>query len=176
MPRLPVLAAALFMLSAALPAHAQAPAAIKRTVDPASTIPYASAVVIPPGAHIAYIAGTLADVANPDAPKGSFEAYGNTATQTTSILKKIEKLLAAEGFTMGDVVKVSVFLVGDPKLENKMDFMGMNGAYGAFFGSAAQPNKAARTTIMVPALPMPGGLVEIDVVAARVGPPATVKK
>ena len=171
MPRLPVLATVFCCALACLPAHAQ----IKRTVDPASTLPFASTVVLPPDTHMVFVAGTLADVANPDAPKGSFEAYGNTETQTASTLRKIEKLLAAEGFTLGDVVKVSVFLVGDPKLENKMDFTGMNTAYRQFFGSAAQPNKAARTTIMVPALPMPGGLVEIDVVAARVGPPPMKK-
>ncbi len=161
-----ILAAAL-LLSATLPASAQS---IKRTVNPGSTLPYASAVVLPPNTHMVYLAGIIADVANPAAPQGSVEAYGNTNTQTTSVLKKIEKLLAAEGFSMADVVKVGVYLVADPKNDNKMDFAGMNAAYGQFFGSASQPNKAARTSIQVVALPLPGGLVEIDVVAARVGP------
>lgn len=168
-PASPLFAAALLLgASISLSAHAQA---IKRTVNPASTLPYASAVLVPPNAHTLYLASIIADVANPEAPKGSFEAFGNTGAQTTSILRKIDKLLAAEGFTMADVVKVGVFLVPDPTMDGKMDFAGLNTAYGQFFGSASQPNKAARTTVAVAALPNPSALVAIDIVAARMGPP-----
>jgi enamine deaminase RidA (YjgF/YER057c/UK114 family) len=164
---------ALAALQAAAPAHAEE---IKRTGVPGSTFPISLAVSVPANTRITYFAGTLADVSNPDAPKGSIEAYGNTNTQTTSILKKIEKLLAAEGYTLGDVVKVNVFLVGDPKLDGKMDFAGLNAAYGQFFGSATQPNKPVRTALQVAALPMPGGLLEIEVTAAKVAAPATAAK
>ena len=51
---------------------------------------------------------TLAIEANADAPKGTVEAYGDTKTQALSILKKFDKLLAAEGLTMGDVDRKSV--------------------------------------------------------------------
>ncbi|MBV8665338.1 MAG: RidA family protein [Burkholderiaceae bacterium] len=141
---------------------------IKRSSNPNSTLPLATAVTVPAGATITFFSGTLADVANPDAPKGTVEAYGDTRTQATSILRKFEKLLAAEGYSMADVVKVNVFLVGDPKLDGKMDFAGLNAAYGQFFGTAAQPNKPVRTTLQIVALPMPGGLVEIELTAARV--------
>ena len=84
---------------------------IKRTGIPGSTFPISLTVSVPADARFTYVSGTLADVANADAPKGSIESYGDTQTQTASILKKIEKLLAAEGMTLADVVKVNVFLV-----------------------------------------------------------------
>ncbi|MES2128274.1 MAG: RidA family protein [Pseudomonadota bacterium] len=160
-------ALAWFFLLAALPARSDD---IHRTGIPNSTFPISLAVSVPANTRLVYFAGTLADVANPNAPKGSIESYGDTATQTTSVLKKIEKLLAAEGLALGDVVKVNVFLAGDPKLDGKMDFAGLNASYGQFFGSAAQPNKPVRTAVQVAALPMPGGLVEIEVTAAKTKP------
>jgi enamine deaminase RidA (YjgF/YER057c/UK114 family) len=150
---------------AALPAQAED---IKRTGAPTSTIPLSRAVSVPANTRIVFFAGTLADVANPDAPKGSIEAYGDTQTQATSVLKKIAALLANEGLELGDVVKMNVFMAGDPKLDGKMDFAGLNAAYSQFFGTAAQPNKPVRTALQVAALPMPGGLVEIEVTAAKV--------
>jgi enamine deaminase RidA (YjgF/YER057c/UK114 family) len=149
---------------AALPSHAED---IKRTALPGgSTFPISTAVSVPADARIVFFSGHLADVANPDAPKGSYEAYGDTQTQATSILKKFEKLLAAEGLTLGDVVKVNIFMVADPKLGH-MDFAGLNAAYTQYFGTAAQPNKAVRTALQVAALPMPGGLLEIEMTAAK---------
>ena len=158
---------------AALPAQAEE---IKRTGAPTSTIPISRAVGVPANTRIVFFAGTLADVSNPDAPKGSIEAYGDTQTQATSVLKKIAALLANEGLELGDVVKMNVFLAGDPKLDGKMDFIGLNAAYSQFFGTATQPNKPVRTALQVAALPMPGGLVEIEVTAAKVAAPATAKK
>lgn len=148
--------------------HAQE---IKRTGVPGSTFPISLTVAVPANSRLVFVSGTLAEVAHPDAPKGSIEAYGNTQTQTTSILQKIEKLLAAEGLGLADVVKVNVFMVGDPKLDGKMDFAGLNAAYGQFFGSSAQPNKPVRTALQVAGLPMPGGLIEIEATAARVMAP-----
>ena len=175
-PHLTRLLSCLTLTALHLSANAAAPAAeIKRTGIPNSTFPISLAVSVPASTPITFFAGTLADVANPDAPKGSYEAYGDTNTQTTSVLKKIEKLLAAEGLALSDVVKVNVFMVGDPKLDGKMDFAGLNAAYGQFFGSAAQPNKPVRTALQVAALPMPGGLVEIEVTAAKVPAPAKKK-
>ena len=157
---------ALVLLFASPLAGAAEPDAIKRTGATPPT-PYSLTVEVPANAQYTFVAGTVADVANPDAPKDSVEAYGNTATQTTSVLKKIAALLAREGLSMGDVVKANVYLVGDPKLDNKMDFAGLNAAYGQFFGSATQPNKPVRTTVAVSGLPKPGTMVEIDVVVAR---------
>lgn len=163
-------AGTLTILQLAATAHAEE---IKRTGSPTSQIPLSTTVSVPGGSRIVFFSGNLADVANPAAPKGTIEAYGNTQTQTASVLKKFEKLLAAEGMTLGDVVKVNVFLVGDPALAGKMDFAGLNAAYVQHFGTAAQPNKPVRTALQVAALPMPGGLVEIEMTAAKA--PATPK-
>jgi enamine deaminase RidA (YjgF/YER057c/UK114 family) len=54
-----------------------------------------------------------------------------------------------------------------------MDFAGLNAAYSQYFGSAAQPNKPVRTALQVAALPMPGGLVEIEMTAAKPLPAAS---
>jgi enamine deaminase RidA (YjgF/YER057c/UK114 family) len=152
------------LLQLATAAHADE---IKRTSSPSSQIPLSTTVSVPAASRIVFFSGNLADVANPAAAKGSIEAYGNTTTQVTSIMKKFEKLLAAEGLTMADVVKVNVFMVGDPEHGGKMDFAGLNVAYSQYFGTAAQPNKPVRTALQVAALPMPGGLVEIEMTAAK---------
>ena len=164
------LAATVSLVQLALPAHADE---IKRVSSPTSQAPISTTVVVPSGSRIIFFSGNLADVANPAAAKGSIEAYGNTTTQVTSILKKFEKLLAAEGLTLGDVVKVNVFMVGDPELGGKMDFAGLNAAYSQYFGSATQPNKPVRTALQVAALPMAGGLVEIEMTAAKAPAAAT---
>lgn len=144
---------------------------IRRTSSPTSQAPISTTVAVPAGSRIVFFSGNLADVADPAAAKGSIEAYGNTNTQVISILKKFEKLLAAESLTLADVVKVNVFMVGDPALGGKMDFAGLNAAYSQYFGSAAQPNKPVRTALQVAALPMPGGLVEIEMTAAKAPSP-----
>jgi enamine deaminase RidA (YjgF/YER057c/UK114 family) len=150
---------------ASMPSLAQE---ITRTGIPGSTFPISLAVGVPANTRITFFSGTLAQVSNPDAPKDSYEAYGDTNTQTLSVLKRIEQLLAKEGYGLGDVVKVNVFMAGDPKLGGKMDFAGLNAAYSQFFGSPTQPNKPVRTALQVAALPMPGALVEIEVTAAKV--------
>ena len=143
---------------------------IKRTPIPNSNFPISVAVTVPANAETIYFSGVLPDVADAAAPKGTPAAYGSTETQTASVLRKLQAALAAEGLTFGDVVSLRVFLVGDPKLDNKLDFSGLNTAFGQFFGTAAQPAKPARTALQVAALPLPGALVEIDLVAARVKP------
>jgi enamine deaminase RidA (YjgF/YER057c/UK114 family) len=62
---------------------------------------------------------------------------------------------------------MQVFLVGDPKLDGRMDFAGFMQGYSRFFGTAAQPNLPARSTMQVAALANPGFLVEIEVTAVR---------
>jgi enamine deaminase RidA (YjgF/YER057c/UK114 family) len=145
-----------------VPAHAQE--IVRR---PAGSFPISSSVLVPPGAEVVFLSGTLADPVKPDAPAGSAERLGDTAAQAASVLGKLEKELAASGLAMSDVVKMNVFLVGDPAKGGAMDFEGLMKAYGRYFGTAAQPNLPARTTVQVVALPIPGALVEIEVVAAR---------
>ncbi|MDN3222400.1 RidA family protein [Pseudomonas nunensis] len=140
---------------------------IKRIALPNSNFPISLAVSVPAQTELLFVSGLLADLHDPKAPKDSFAAYGDTATQTTSILNKLKSVLQSQGLDLGDVVQLRVFLVGDPAKGNKLDFAGLQEGYTPFFGSTAQPNKPARTAIQVVALPLPGGLVEIEAVAAR---------
>jgi enamine deaminase RidA (YjgF/YER057c/UK114 family) len=150
---------------AALPVAASAADPIIRR--PLADFPISSSVSVPASARIVFVSGTLPDVAKPDAPAGSIERLGDTETQAASVLGKIEKELAASGLAMADVVKMNVFMVGDPAKGGSMDFGGLMKAYSRHFGEASQGSLPARTTVQVVALPLPGALVEIEVVAAR---------
>jgi len=148
---------------ASVPLHAEE--IVRR---PLGDFPIASSVRIPPGAGIVFLSGTLADVAKPDAPAGSVERLGDTETQATSVLAKLGKELEASGLGYADVVKMNVFLVGDPSKGGQMDFAGLMKAYAKFVGAPSDGKLPARTTVQVVALPIPGALVEIELVAARV--------
>jgi enamine deaminase RidA (YjgF/YER057c/UK114 family) len=115
-----------------------------------------------------YLSGQMASpVTAADAAKGTAAVYGDTETQATSVLTKIEALLKTQGLTMGDVVEMQCFLAGDPAKGGKMDFAGLNAAYAKFFGTAEQPNRPVRAAMQVAALATDWGLVEIQVIAVR---------
>ena len=115
-----------------------------------------------------YVAGQMAQPVTPaDKVKGTPAVYGDTEAQAMSALTTIQKILAAQGLTMGDIVQMDCFLAGDPAKDGKMDFAGLNNAYGKFFGTPEQPNKPVRAAMQVAALASPWGLVEIQVVAVR---------
>jgi len=115
-----------------------------------------------------YLSGQLASPVTPaDAAKGTAAVYGDTKTQAFSALTKIQALLKEQGLDMKDVVKMSVFLAGDPANGGKLDFAGLQGAYTQFFGTKDQPNKPARSAFQVAALAAPWALVEIEVIAVR---------
>ena len=118
--------------------------------------PISSAVTVKAGVDTYFLSGALAPVVNKDAPKGSVAAYGDTETQTVGALNAIKGTLARLGLTMADVVKMTIFLVGDPAKDNKMDFAGMMVGYKQFFGTAEQPNKPSRSAFQVAALAAPG--------------------
>lgn len=118
-----------------------------------------------------YLSGQLPTPVTPaDRAKGVDAVYGNTQAQTESTLTRIQTLLKEQGLGLGDVVMMRVYLVGDVALGNKLDFAGMNAAYGKFFGTREQPNKPARSTVQVAALAIAGPLVEIEVQAVRSKP------
>src|SRR5258708_26365899 len=98
---------------------------------------------------------------------GSVAAYGDTETQTVGALKAIKGTLARLGLTMSDVVKMTIFLVGDPGKDNKMDFAGMMAGYKQFFATADNPNKPSRSAVQVAALAAPRALLEIEGIAAK---------
>jgi enamine deaminase RidA (YjgF/YER057c/UK114 family) len=93
------------------------------------------------------------------------QRYGDTATQTRSVLRKVAAQLALHHLSLRDVVMMRVFLVAPPG-QARMDFAGMMAAYRESFGTAAQPSKPARSTMQVAGLVDPGWLVEIEVTAA----------
>lgn len=127
--------------------------------------PISTSVSVFPESRLVYVSGTVPDVVDPAAPEGSVARFGDTATQTRSVLHKVEKALADQGLSLGDVVMMRVFLVAPPG--QRMDFAGMMTAYREFFGTKAQPNKPARSTMQVAGLVDPGWLVEIEVTAAK---------
>ncbi|MFT3789939.1 MAG: RidA family protein [Rudaea sp.] len=157
----PVLAAA-----AALGASAATAKDAIRYNGPAG-FPIAQAVEVPAGQAIVFLSGSVPDVADKAAPKDSIQSYGDTKTQTVSILKKIEATLKSMNLGMSDVVKMQIFLAGDPAHDGKMDFGGMMEGYRQFFGTKEQPNLPARSVVKVAGLANPGWLVEIEVTAMR---------
>jgi len=145
---------------------AQEATGIKR-VKGAATSPILSGVVVPANTSLYYLSGQVPKAIDAAKPADSIEAYGDTKAQAVSVFNKIKELLEAQGLGLSDVIKLTVYLVGDPKKDNKLDFKGFSEAYAQFFGTAQQPNIVARTTVQVAALANPGFLVEIEATAAK---------
>jgi len=127
--------------------------------------PISASVEVPAGSLLVYVSGTVPDTVDANAEPGSVQRYGDTATQTRSVIRKIEAQLGQHGLSLSDVVMMRVFLVAPPG-QSRMDFAGMMTAYREFFGTRAQPARPARSTMQVAGLVDPGWLVEIEVTAA----------
>jgi enamine deaminase RidA (YjgF/YER057c/UK114 family) len=154
-------ATVLFTLATAVPAKD-----IVRHLNDGN-FPIARVVEIPADKTIYFHSGMVPAPLDPKAPAGTPEYWGDTKTQTLSVFARIKESLAKNGLTFGDVVAMTVFLVGDPAKEGKMDFAGMMAAYSQFFGTKEQPNLPARSTVQVAGLVAPGMLVEIEVHLAK---------
>jgi enamine deaminase RidA (YjgF/YER057c/UK114 family) len=114
-----------------------------------------------------YLSGQLASpITAADATKGTAADYGDTKAQAASVFAKIQAALKEQGLDMKDVVKMTVFLSADPKT-GKLEFAAMNSEYVKFFGTAAQPNKPARSAVQVAALVAPWAALEIEVIAVK---------
>lgn len=87
---------------------------------------------------------------------GSVLVDGGVAAQARQALINVQKVLAAAGCTMNDVVKCTVFLT------DMNDYGAVNEVYGEFFTE----NPPARSAVAVAGLPI-GALVEIEAVAIR---------
>lgn len=124
-------------------------------------------VTIPANAELLMLSGMVPSPIDPKGPQEGLEAFGDTRTQTISALNRIKDALTARGYKMSDVVRLTVYLVGDPRLGGKGDLAGMNEAYRTFFGTAENPNLVARTTIQIAALGAPHFLVEVEATAAK---------
>jgi enamine deaminase RidA (YjgF/YER057c/UK114 family) len=169
--RLPnCLAATCFLMAAAacsLTPLACRAGEITRTPILGSDFPVAAAVTIPAGSDTVYLSGALGSQIDKSLPKDSRAAYGDTEAQTLSALTNIKATLARLGLGMGDIVKMTIFMAGDPEKGGKMDFLGMMKSYRKFFGTPDQPNLPARSAFQAAALAAPWALIEIEVIAAK---------
>ncbi|MEA0699749.1 RidA family protein [Xanthomonas campestris pv. campestris] len=161
-----VIAATAAVLWCGSVAAAQAAEVIRHKI-PNSDFPIAAAVEVPAGKATVYVSGKVPAVVDTTAPKGSAAAYGDTNAQTISVLAQIKQQLESLGLGMGDVVKMQVFLVGDPAMDGKIDFNGFMEGYRQYFGTKEQPNLPARSAFQIAALGNPLYRVEIEVVAVR---------
>ena len=82
--------------------------------------------------------------------------YGDIAHETRLVLTNIQRVLAAAGAAMGDVVRCGVFL------SDGRDFEAMNAVYAEFFGE----QRPARTTVECK-FANPKMKVEIDCIAYK---------
>jgi enamine deaminase RidA (YjgF/YER057c/UK114 family) len=130
-----------------------------------STFPISQAVEVSADTTIIYHSGTLPNPANPDADPSSREYWGDTEAQAESVFQNMAT--SKLGVDFGDIVKMTVFLVGDPEMDGRMDFGGFMRSYSKYFGTEAQPNKPARSAFQIAGLARPGVYIEIEVVIAR---------
>ena len=149
-------------LSAVTPAGALAE--VIRDPIPNSTFPIAQSVQVSGNVVTTYVSGQVPPVVNKDADPQSVAAYGDTKAQTVGVLSRIKGILEGLGLSMGDVVKMQVFLVHTPA--SPMDFKAFMEGYTQFFGGS-QPNLPARSVLGVASLANPGFLVEIEVIAVK---------
>lgn len=130
--------------------------------------PIARAVEVTPDTTIIYHSGLVPGPVNPKAERGSREYYGDTETQALNVFKRAEASFKELGVSFSDVIKMQVFMVGDPALGGKMDFAGFMKAYKLYFGTEAQPNKPARSAFQIAGLAGgPNMLIEIEMVLAK---------
>jgi reactive intermediate/imine deaminase len=97
-----------------------------------------------------YVSGQLAFDA-----EGTLVGVGDLAAQTTQVFENLRAILAANGATFADVVKLTTFVT---TLEN-LD--GMREVRSRFLGGEFP----ASTAVQIAALVVPEALVEVDLVA-----------
>jgi enamine deaminase RidA (YjgF/YER057c/UK114 family) len=155
----------LALLFGSLPAWSQD--VVRHPLPNGNPFPISAAVEVPAGKTLVFVSGMVPAVADAKAAKDSVAAYGDTRTQTISALSAIKMALEGMHLSLGDVVKMQVFLVGDPTKGGRMDFDGFMQGYRQFFGTPEQPKLPARSAMQVAGLANPGFLVEIEVTAVR---------
>jgi enamine deaminase RidA (YjgF/YER057c/UK114 family) len=146
---------------------ANAPTLVRHPL-PNSNFPIAQAVEVRGDLGTVYLSGQVPPNLDPTPASDRPAVYGvDTKSQTIGTLQSIERTLKGLGLTMGDVIKMQVFLVGDPAKGGRMDFAGFMEGYTQFFGTAAQPNLPSRSVFQVVSLANAAWFVEIEVVAIR---------
>ena len=142
---------------------------VRKPLGGGSTFPIARAVEVPAGFKLIFHSGLTPTPANPKAKEGTPEYWGDTKTQSLAVFTRFSESLKEMGLGFGDVVKMTVFLVGDPAT-GKMDFKGFMDAYTQYFGTKEQPNLPARSAVQVASLAQAGMLVEVEVILAKKTP------
>ena len=161
--------AAMPALVLATQVHAQAVERFKSPPTAAGPAIILQGAKVKAGSDLLYLSGQLAspiDPAKPMGPSMIMADFGDSKTQTVSALTKIKGILAAHGYAMSDIFKMTLFIAPDPKL-GKMDFAGVNEGFKQFFGNADNPATVARSAFQVAGLAGPNFLVEIEVIAAK---------
>jgi len=159
--RTSILAAVIGALAMASTAHGAD--VVRHPLAGGSKFPIARAVEVPAGKTIIFHSGITPAPLDAIAAVGTPAYWGDTKTQSLSAFARIKESLDALGAGFGNVVAMTVYLVGDPAKGGRMDFDGFMEAYSQFFGTAAQPNLPARSTVQVAGLVAPGMMVEIEV-------------
>jgi enamine deaminase RidA (YjgF/YER057c/UK114 family) len=135
------------------------PQEVTRHRAPGSEAPISQAVEVAGGVTMVHLSGVV--------PPLRRTGLGDTRLQTEAALQAIEGTLRRLDLSLGHIVRMQAFLVGDAALGGRMDFEGFMAAYRKFFGTPTQPNLPARSVIQVAGLANPEWLVEIEVSAAR---------
>ena len=144
-------------------ASASAADVVRHPLPGGSTFPIARAVEVPAGKTIIFHSGTTPAPLDPKAEAGTPAYWGDTKTQALSTFTRIKESLDGMKLGFGNVVAMTVYLVGDPAKGGRIDFEGFMAAYSQYFGTKEQPNLPARSTVQVAGLVAPGMLVEIEV-------------
>jgi len=140
---------------------------VERYPFPGGNAPISQAVEISNIDGLVFLSGATPLPADPTAEIGERAYYGDTRTQTLSVFNRIKENLESKGLDMGDIIKLTVFLVGDPDNGDFMDRDGFTEAYLQFFGTAEQPNLPARSAFQIASLSRPLMFVEIEAIAVR---------
>jgi 2-iminobutanoate/2-iminopropanoate deaminase len=112
--------------------------------------PYSQAVKVGPWL---FLSGQI-----PIDPRSGEVVDGDIEVQTRRVLENVKAILESIGYTLDDVVKVTVYLAD---LE---DFPRFNNVYSEYF----KDKPPARTTVQVAGLPR-NAKIEIDVIAYKEG-------
>ncbi len=113
--------------------------------------PYSQGVKIPSGSSLLFVSGQL-----PVNPKTGKLIESSIGEQTQQVIDNLEQILKAGGSSLGQVVRVDIFLK-----DLKKDFSAVNEEYGKRFNGPVPP---ARQTVQVSELPL-GAPLEISCIA-----------
>jgi enamine deaminase RidA (YjgF/YER057c/UK114 family) len=140
---------------------------VRHKLPNGNPFPISVAVEVPAGKTLVFLSGMGIPATDSKSSRDGTSSYGDTKTQTVGTLNAIKAQLERMHMTLGDVIKMQVFLVADPAKGGKTDFEGFMQGYMQFFGTPAQPNLPVRSALQVAGIVKPGYLVEIEVTAVR---------